>query len=105
MTKSIAQYGLLGDTRTAALVSENGSIDWMCVPRFDAAPVFGRLIDAASGGSWSVQPDAEVVERAYRENTSTIETRWGSGGGSCLSVDGLVADATSSLRPSLLLVR
>ncbi|MCA1834142.1 MAG: glycoside hydrolase family 15 protein, partial [Actinobacteria bacterium] len=55
--------------------------------------------------SWSVQPDTEVVERAYRENTSTIETRWGSGGGSFLSVDGLVADATSSLRPSLLLVR
>ena len=42
----IGEYAILGDTRSAALVSRRGSVDWLCVPRFDADPVFGYLIDA-----------------------------------------------------------
>ncbi|HKI28932.1 MAG TPA: trehalase-like domain-containing protein, partial [Actinomycetota bacterium] len=51
---SIGDHGLLGDTRTAALVSSYGSIDWMCFPRFDSPPLFGRLVGGETGGSFDI---------------------------------------------------
>jgi GH15 family glucan-1,4-alpha-glucosidase len=53
---SIADYALLSDCHSAALVSRFGSIDWLCAPRFDGASVFGRLLDLTAG-HWSVAPE------------------------------------------------
>jgi GH15 family glucan-1,4-alpha-glucosidase len=74
--KPIADYGLLGDTRTAALVSSDGSLDWLCVPRFDGDPIFGRLVGGPAAGRFRLGPAtaAAVVERKYRHHTATLET-------------------------------
>lgn len=71
----ISSYGLIGDGRTAALVSRWGSIDWLCLPRFDADPVFSRLLDARLGGFWAVTPlDILSIERTYRPHTNVLDT-------------------------------
>ena len=71
----IGDYGLLGDTRTAALVSERGSVDWLCFPRFDGEPIFGRLIAGKLGGSFALTVEgARVASRRYLDGTATIET-------------------------------
>jgi len=73
----IKDYGFIGDTRTGALVSSAGSIDWMCWPRFDSEPVFGRLIDSKGGGSFEIAvPGANVVSRRYKHASAVLVTDW-----------------------------
>ncbi|NYD68540.1 glycoside hydrolase family 15 protein [Agromyces atrinae] len=78
MPLDIDQYALLADSRTGALVGADGSIDWLCVPRFDAASVFGALLGDADHGRWLLAPvgDARLVSRAYDGDTFTLETVW-----------------------------
>jgi GH15 family glucan-1,4-alpha-glucosidase len=64
MLPPIADYALIGDTRTAALCSKAGSIDWLCLPRFDSDPVFSRLIDD-TGPHFRIRP-LEPGEAARR---------------------------------------
>jgi GH15 family glucan-1,4-alpha-glucosidase len=103
----IGDYGLIGDTRTAALVGPDGSIDWWCVPRFDDPPVFGRLVGAADAGWFSIGP-AETVgaaARAYRPDTATLITTWTVEGGELELADGLVAEVEGQFLPATVLVR
>src|SRR5262249_32779325 len=61
----ISEYALLSDCKSAALVSKNGSVDWLCFPRFDGPSVFGRLLDERAG-HWSIRPTGEAdVSRRY----------------------------------------
>jgi GH15 family glucan-1,4-alpha-glucosidase len=103
----IDDYGLIGDTRTAALVSSDGAIDWMCAPHFDSDPLFGRLVGGADAGTFRVGPlaPATVVARRYREHTATLETIWRADGASLAATDAMVAELGTGLMPPTLLVR
>jgi GH15 family glucan-1,4-alpha-glucosidase len=103
----IADYGLLGDTRTAALVSSDGAIDWMCVPRFDGQAVFGRLVGGPDGGCFAVGPARafSLAGRRYRPGTATLETEWDCGGGRLTLTEAMIAEVSGRLLPSSLLVR
>lgn len=103
----IGDYGLIGDTRTAALSAPDGSIDWLCLPRFDSPPVFGRLVGGASAGHFTIRPEepATPAGRRYRGDTATVETTWSLDGGRLVLADSLVADVTGKTLPATLLVR
>ncbi|MFF0369947.1 glycoside hydrolase family 15 protein [Micromonospora sp. NPDC005087] len=103
----ISDYGLLGDTRTAALVAGDGGIDWLCVPRFDGEPLFGRLIGGADAGRFRVGPagPATVVERRYRQYTATLETTWAVGSGRLTLTEAMVTEVSGRLLPTTLIVR
>ncbi|WP_223839799.1 trehalase-like domain-containing protein [Saccharopolyspora pogona] len=72
----IEDYALLSDLRTAALVGKDGSIDWLCLPRFDAPSCFARLLGNDRDGHWQIAPTAPVraVHRRYRDNSLVLET-------------------------------
>jgi hypothetical protein len=103
----IEDYALIGATRTAALVASDGAIDWMCVPRFDGQPIFGRLIGGDHGGWFGVGPasSAVVSARSYRHHAATVETTCITRSGRLVLTDGMVADVRGRLLPSNLLVR
>ena len=70
----IASYGMLSDCSSAALVSRTGSIDWLCLPRFDSPAVFSRLLDPRAG-HWSIRPTGPFeVQRRYLPGTLVLET-------------------------------
>lgn len=78
MPAPIEDYALIGDCRTAALVSRDGSIDWFCAPRFDSPSLFGALLGDEEHGCWSIRPaDAEAAAtRSYAGDTFELVTRW-----------------------------
>jgi GH15 family glucan-1,4-alpha-glucosidase len=103
----IGDYGLIGDTRTAALVSPAGSIDWCCLPRFDAPPVFGRLVGGPAAGFFELGPrdGASSVRRQYAESTATVETTWTVDGGELCLADSMIGEIAGRLLPSSMIVR
>ena len=103
----IEDYGLIGDTRTAALVSSDGAIDWMCVPRFDGPPLFGRLVGGSDAGTFRLGPagEATVIVRRYRPGTASLETTWRTEHGRLTLREGMIANVAGALMPTTLLVR
>jgi GH15 family glucan-1,4-alpha-glucosidase len=89
MTALIEDYGLVGDLQTAALVSRHGSVDWLCLPRFDSGAVFAALLGDAENGRWSLRPEGEFRARGrrYRGETLVLETELETGSGVVRIVD------------------
>ncbi len=73
----VAEHGLIGDLRSAALVGTNGTIDWYCCPRFDAPSVFASILDADKGGAFELAPDAPArTKQFYFPDTNVLITRF-----------------------------
>jgi GH15 family glucan-1,4-alpha-glucosidase len=85
----IEDYALIGDTQTAALVGKDGSIDWLCLPRFDSGACFGALLGDRENGRWKIAPVDDIVrvDRRYRPGTLVLETTFHTAGGSVRVVD------------------
>ena len=83
----IHDYAAIGDGRTVALVGRNGSIDWLCWPRFDSPSVFAAILDQ-HGGRWSLAPTAASrVTRRYLDDTNVLETRFDTDAGTLVVTD------------------
>jgi GH15 family glucan-1,4-alpha-glucosidase len=85
----IADYALIGDCQTAALVGRNGSIDWLCLPRFDSGACFAALLGKPENGRWCIAPaDREArASRRYRDDTLILETTFETSEGKATLID------------------
>ena len=98
MSSPIEDYALLGDGETAALLNRNGSIDWLCWPRFDDDSCFAALLGTEENGHWSLAPVEGVTEtsRRYQEDTLVMETVFETEGGAVTIIDFMPIRKTTS---------
>jgi len=89
MPLPIEDYALIGDCHTAALVGRDGSIDWLCLPRFDGGACFAALLGGAEHGRWLIAPQesVRVSRRAYRDGTMILETELETDSGAVQVID------------------
>jgi GH15 family glucan-1,4-alpha-glucosidase len=89
MALKIEDYGLIGNLRTAALVSRNGSVDWACAPAFDSDAFFASMVGYDQHGRWSLRPATAVrrIRQRYREDSLILETEFACDGGLLKVVD------------------
>ena len=85
----IEDYAMVGDLQTAALISTEGSIDWLCLPRFDSPACFNALVDTPESGRWLLAPEGggECTRRRYRPGTLVLETEWETPDGKVTVID------------------
>jgi GH15 family glucan-1,4-alpha-glucosidase len=102
----ISDYALIGDTRTAALCTATGSLDWMCAPGFDSDPIFGRLVGGSAAGSFRMTVNGVVAtNRSYRGDSAVLQTTIESSAGVGQLVEGMAVEVTGSLLPQTVLIR
>src|SRR3972149_5467290 len=78
--RPLEDYGVVGDGRTAALIARDGSVDWLCLPRFASASVFAALLDSQRGGAWTLRPPTPFTSRAeYVPETNVLVTTYEDG--------------------------
>ncbi|WP_279432176.1 glycoside hydrolase family 15 protein [Labedella populi] len=97
MPLPIEDYALLGDSRGAALVGRDGSIDWLCVPRFDSSAVFSALLGGPEHGRWSLAPVAPShADRSYQNGSVILRTRWTTDDGEADTIEFMPTDGDTS---------
>src|SRR6201997_1479209 len=96
MAARIEDFAIVGSCETIALVGLDGSMDWLCLPRFDSDACFAALLGGNEHGRWQIAPrDGKArVSRAYRHNTLILETRFESTDGVVTVIDFMPADST-----------
>ncbi|MFJ5139508.1 glycoside hydrolase family 15 protein [Streptomyces sp. NPDC088707] len=89
MTQRIDDYALIGDLQTAALVGRDGSVDWLCLPRFDSAACFAAILGDEDNGHWRIAPKGATTcsTRRYAEDSLVLETYWETRTGTVKVVD------------------
>jgi GH15 family glucan-1,4-alpha-glucosidase len=89
MSSRIEDYAVIGDLQTAALVGSDGSIDWLCLPRFDSGACFATLLGDERHGRWRLAPAGSegATHRRYRDDTLILETEWQTAGGAVRVID------------------
>ncbi len=108
MYKPISDYGVIGDMRSAALVARDGSIDWLCLPRFDSPSVFASILDHEKGGHFRLNPAGQYTSsQRYVTDTNVLVTDFKNGGGSLSLADfmPMTADDGASPRSLVRLLR
>ncbi len=101
MVVRIQDYAAIGDGRSVALVSKDGSIDWLCWPRFDSPAVLAAILDVRNGGSWKLAPtDEYVVERAYVGSSNLLRTYFYTKDGAVELLDGMLVASEEQKRQS-----
>ena len=98
MSAPIESYGLIGDCEAAALVGRDGSIDWLCWPRFDSDACFAKLLGGQSNGFWLIAPSdtPKSVSRCYRSDTLILETTFETATGKATLIDFMMPRGASS---------
>jgi GH15 family glucan-1,4-alpha-glucosidase len=103
---AISGYGIIGDCRSAALVSEDGSIDWLCWPRFDSPSIFAALLDRERGGFWRISPrEWYSVTREYLASSNVLTTTFRTPSGRAVLTDLMPVRENSALVPDHEIVR
>jgi GH15 family glucan-1,4-alpha-glucosidase len=89
MSSRIEDYALIGDRHTAALVARNGSIDWLCFPRFDSGACFAALLGNEEHGCWTLSPAGKIrrIRRGYHDDTLVLETEYETADGAVSVID------------------
>jgi len=85
----IEDYAVVGDLHTGALVNKEGSIDWLCLPRFDSPACFNALLDTPEAGRWLLAPESggPCTRRGYRDGSLILETEWDTADGTVRVID------------------
>ncbi len=108
MGKQIADYAIVGDGQTVALIARDGSVDFLCWPRFDSDSPFNAILGDDSHGHWRIAPDSgdgtePTIERRYAGDTLILETLWSSSGGRVRVTDFMPPRPNDSDAPSTLI--
>jgi GH15 family glucan-1,4-alpha-glucosidase len=100
-TPAIGDYALIGDGHTAALISQQGSLDWLCLPHFSAPSIFGALLDKEEGGRFAICPQVPFrAQRQYMDSTNVLQTTFTTSDGVIRLTDMMtIAPADGALRP------
>ena len=104
----IEDLGLVGDTRTAALLGPGGTVEWLCLPRFDSEPVFGGLVGGPAAGAFTIAPSHAgwiLAGRRYRRCSAILETVWSVPSAEVVLTEGMLPESRSRLLPPTIFVR